>query len=734
MDSTSEDEIKGATPAWSQVPLVPKPPMGTQAHPKKGHIRLIISLLICLAWLCPITILLVLNWKAYIVGASVGCGFKHNCDYDPFAENPFAQAQRLDKRDHNIMGALQFVAKALEVWFIVIAACLAYDLTMILAAKRDGLPIGYLMTHVEFSDLKSLFDLSFWGSVKPLKRTDGRRDQWNFWLCGFVFFMFCLCVLSNLMGPATAVLVLPAQGWRDMHHPQATIQFERVASADPPSNLPTCVNCDASALAAGNYTCTNQYSATLDQWSSAVWAGLNLSVVEFTQPQYDLETLPITEEGEVSFTFNITADPGQPIWTPSRQVLWNISTDVLDYSVVKDSKSFVNATEDTTNQIDPDLYKSYRNSLKALIHRTGPIFGFTGSCYRGNVSVVSLLDENSVRCYNCNSDPVLVKCIHVGPGWGESKTNHSQFFIGDPDIRSAGDVEVDIYSSAQAVYFNTTSLPCSEALSLRESRLCWDHVFATEPSSDMRNISLSQQIFEYTLPRLGAPNATKWCENYAYYNLSDYTIDPDDSTNPLLLVELNNMPNTTGTDPMTIHPDWFLAGWSVARSGTVDGYRAAARNTVSALKSLVNSAPTPDPTVDGPLILFAFEHFFTVGHTMSLVNYDYVNVTAQPSAENKAQPRIEMYVSLYVWAYGLDTRTSHLGVVVAIAGSVVVILRVAVGLITRSREKTPIELVAAALEHVHRGELEGLSNEREVARVRYRVGHDDRGGVVFAAG
>jgi hypothetical protein len=55
------------------------------------------------------------------------------------------------------LGALQFVAKVLEVWFSIVAASLVYDLTMLLATQRKGVPIGYLLTHVEFGDILTLF-------------------------------------------------------------------------------------------------------------------------------------------------------------------------------------------------------------------------------------------------------------------------------------------------------------------------------------------------------------------------------------------------------------------------------------------------------------------------------------------------------------------------------------------------------------------------------------------------
>jgi len=58
------------------------------------------------------------------------------------------------------------VAKALEVWFSIVAASLVYDFTILLARQTEGLPIGYLMAHVEFSDILTLLERDFWALLQ----------------------------------------------------------------------------------------------------------------------------------------------------------------------------------------------------------------------------------------------------------------------------------------------------------------------------------------------------------------------------------------------------------------------------------------------------------------------------------------------------------------------------------------------------------------------------------------
>src|SRR5579871_1443219 len=54
-----------------------------QTHGQKHFIRRLAFELFCFAWICPIILLLYLNFKGWIVGAGVGCrlpGLKNACD------------------------------------------------------------------------------------------------------------------------------------------------------------------------------------------------------------------------------------------------------------------------------------------------------------------------------------------------------------------------------------------------------------------------------------------------------------------------------------------------------------------------------------------------------------------------------------------------------------------------------------------------------------------------------
>jgi hypothetical protein len=145
------------------------------------------------------------------------------------------------------------------------------------------------------------------------------------------------------MGPATAILVLPALGWKDVQVPN-NVQFGEIESEGPPQH------CDT----AGNYTCW--YSTNLDEWSIAVIAGWNETQINF--PDYSgLLTPIVSQQAAVSFAFNVGQDTGL-FWLPNRNVLSDVSSDFLQFVAVKDDKTLAEA-EKYTNIMDGGFLQTY---------------------------------------------------------------------------------------------------------------------------------------------------------------------------------------------------------------------------------------------------------------------------------------------------------------------------------------------------------------------------------------
>jgi hypothetical protein len=707
----------------SQTPDPAPAVMIKPEHHKTSIFRTVVSQLFGLGWIGVIVALLVINYIGWRIGASVGCGVKKSCDYDPFTPDAFKRAAEMDKKDHNILGALQFVAKALEVWFMVLAASLVYDLTMLLAAKGDGLPLGYLMTHVEFTDVLALGERTFWASANP-KNHGGWLSRRAFLLYGFVSLVAINCIIANLMGPAAAVLVLPTLGWAEIDF-KNTQQFAQSGVADPPRNISVAFGCTDSALAAHNYTCTNIYSGAVDAFSGSLLAGQNQSQTD----QVLGSIIPgISQEGLVSFAFNFT-DPNGGFWVPSRQVLRELSDDYAPYTLTKISSELPkNYTRPVINEtavyyynrtIDQSLYDSYRNSLQAVLHRQGPTINLNGFCYRGNSTLIEIEKNKSVRCFNGSNywTDFPVKCIKQGSAWNTYDT-HADFSIGETSGRNADGISVNVYGTNQAVYIDTANVPCTMDQNSPDSQNCdWNTIFGWDIFPEMKNMSLNQQIIQYTL---SGSNASVWCDSIGYLNFTDYTLDPSPITNFLSLIGTDTPGNVSATEPIDVHPDWLLAAWSTTRSGTVDPERAVAQNVRAALASVVNSVPPKDINADDSVMDdLVLQHFFILGHGLTMIDY---NTTIAPNGKSNdpAHPVFKVALDIRVWAYGLGSRTAKLGAIVAIIGVIVVIMRSVVSIMTRFKRKRTLELFATALEY-HQANFGHLSTEKEINAIRFRA-------------
>lgn len=244
----------------------------TESTESRHILRRALFQLFCLTWLIPILYMLVRNWTHWLVGASAFCP-SGKCWADTFdvnAANVFDTARRLNKNSHDLIGALQFVAKALEVWFVIIASSLVYLYTMTLAEKREGLPVGFIAWPTEFSDLPSIFDKSLWSTAFSRQyRGSGLATRLQIFVALTVF----LCLLCNVMGPAIAVLVIPSLQW--VRAPTVGVGvFDQVTSNSPPDANALISDiglqygsrpCSVAQLTAGNYSCTaNSLGQSLD--------------------------------------------------------------------------------------------------------------------------------------------------------------------------------------------------------------------------------------------------------------------------------------------------------------------------------------------------------------------------------------------------------------------------------------------------------------------------------------
>ncbi|KAI9864676.1 MAG: hypothetical protein M1813_003166 [Trichoglossum hirsutum] len=688
------------SPTPPQIPTIQQPPAGetqaTKKPPCGPYCQRLCSPenLISILWLGPALTLLILNFQNHIVGASIGCRGS-GCHINSASPNQVEQAQRLDKKDHDALGALQFVAKGLEVWFMFVAGCLVYSL-MTRLSRKDGLPLNLLTVYAEFLGLLYLWDLAkaLWKNIKPYRGLNGNTmaattvpattpangngngDGWKHYrLYMFVGFAAILCVVANLMGVATAVLVLPTQQWIDINSRELFV-FDQMKSAQPPSDPSVANGCNSGLLAAGNYSCTsNLYSANLDEMTAAA-----VSTERQTKGRNGTLLPPVSQEDDLTFSVNVSAT-ATTIWVPNRQVLRDFSVDWSKYGAAA-----------TSNDLGPDYPDSARfnQSLQARLQRNGPIVGLTSSCIIGNVSVFTVDNDREVRCYPGKEN---IKCIRWGSGWPDNTQAASGEFVVANAEDSDLNMSVAIYATNRASYLKLDE-PC-----LHMGLCNWDAIFSVPSLSPAlsapKNISGSQQSFEYNLT--GA-NSLVMCSTAQYLGFATYVLNP--APNILNLVELDVLTKEDNdAEGILVHPDWNLAAWSVDRNGVVPSTKGSALPFVQAIGRWLGNE---DP------LRFNFIHQYAVMQALSMITYTTTNASRtnpppQQQSNGQQPPTLKSWATVRLWKYGLDSRTSRLGAFVMLFGCVCVVLSL---FLYEEGARSLTQLMIEALLHPHLGAVD----------------------------
>ena len=90
--TTVQERTRGPLPATDEI-------LETRPEGRPGLFWVFGLLFLCLGWLAPVITLLVLNFKGYIAGASVGCGFG-TCDDNALTGNWGKTSAGLELKDH----------------------------------------------------------------------------------------------------------------------------------------------------------------------------------------------------------------------------------------------------------------------------------------------------------------------------------------------------------------------------------------------------------------------------------------------------------------------------------------------------------------------------------------------------------------------------------------------------------------------------------------------------------
>ncbi|KAL8735397.1 MAG: hypothetical protein Q9166_000942 [cf. Caloplaca sp. 2 TL-2023] len=697
------------------IPVAPTPRRARRSRVLLHWLSHIMSLL----WIAPIAVLLWLNLSRHVIGASVWCP-GGNCDAQTNSDSAIERASKLDSQDHNINGALQFVAKALEVWFFFVATSLVYDMAIMFAKHGRGLPVGYLLTHLEFGDIRYIVNPLLWTSPLPHQQGVSEKRGRVIKLYMFAVVTAMLTILANLMGPAAAVLVLPTLQWVDT--PRIMYQtFNGTGAVHHPSGDDLFTKCSSAELNVGNFSCnTNPYGPSLDEWAAQSIASIRQAKAYDSRP-----IIAASQEAALQFTINGTANK-DVTWIPSRQVLREMSHD------------FLKARGEYATEIPPEYPdREFNNSLQTILQRQGPSLGFQGGCYTGNATDIDLDGGRWIRCYTgytVDEDTEYTKCLRLGLGSAD-RDNYSQFFLENLDKSvTQNKTAVGVYWADRATYYNDTGdfgSGIKDCLARDDRKDCdWDKIFAAPLPDELANTTVNVGVVSYKVPGPDREDGRVWCEHVVYQSFPTYSVDTSPRSNLQNLIILNNLPKVEKEAiPLAMNPNWFLAAWSVDYNTTLDGERQIVKE-LSRVLPLTYEKGMNSLSARG----FIFLHIYALGQSLSMVNHYTYDAPADPTStearqadKDKAHPIFRTYATIHVWAYSLNGRTSKLGVFVVTLGALCVIARFLIGLTMEIQERSTVEMLAAAFAHRHQGEFKGLEEENHMAKVRYQVVEDGEG-------
>jgi hypothetical protein len=312
---------------------------------------------------------------------------------------------------------------------------------------------------------------------------------------------------------------------------------------------------------------------------------------------------------------------------------------------------------------------------------------------------------------NSDGTPVSTICIRTGSGWGGSQLA-SQFFVANYTSPSSSPITVNTYSSDTAIYLNSTNYYCASSNATTGGAKCdWDSLFSAEPSALIKNLTINPSVVEY----IWSDGITvSWCFTSTFLRYPTYILDTSSTTNPLTFVSLfDNGPLTTSDEPIFVHPDWSLVGWVVDRGATI----AVDQPRAQVLENFLTL---------GEIGAWGFNYFqiTTSAQILSLIDY----VTEAPSADHSPTPLLPILshsIRVYVYAYNLQSGTSILGVVVAIAGILIVLIKMLFGVIVYTKKRDALEFLEIALEQEPPGIFVPPEESENRGNVRFRFGGDD---------
>lgn len=325
-------------------------------------------------------------------------------------------------------------------------------------------------------------------------------------------------------------------------------------------------------------------------------------------------------------------------------------------------------------------------SMQISSQRNGPAIIVSDlNINAGYIRSISVDDNKSVTCMDRWTTTQLngtgnfteyTKCTRNGTGWNN---NNSQagFSIGNQSEPDGGTevvtrLDVLVYFSDKTTYYGSDlnrdphDVAC---LTGNSSTSCdWDDIFspAKVNGSHFNGIFSNTTIVEWSsFP--DDPYWKIWFEFVSYIQFGVYSVDLSVG-NEMSFADLNS--GGPESEQLVIDPLWTLAAWSVDVGGTVN----ASRFPTLLPKGSDYASDIMD--TDEEAYEFFSLNLFAIAQTMSLISYESTILNKTTAYDKNKDKVLYNWVTRRVWAYGLGTRTSRLGVAVVCVGMVTVVFRV----------------------------------------------------------
>lgn len=565
----------------------------------------------------------------------------------------------------------------------------------------------------------------------------------------FAFGVAFLCILANLIGPGIAVLLIPTVQiiYTDPTYPQ---RFTTLSSASAPQGPNAIPWCTAEQLAANGYTCTEStYDTNLDSMVNYIYSQLQQDFLAHGKVWNGVA--PPTQEEALVFQFNVTAlNPHNAsvytAWAPSRQTVRDLSRDQEWY--------FDNGTNADSE------YAGLSNSMTLNLQREGPIVSVTQTLWGGNLTVTQVDDQRAIHCYHkwwwiAETDQYYAKCFRAGSGWN-STGGIAEFQVGT--VNSGWLLDWGPPRPAQARSFfadNATYILDDWSTGNLKSQPCFPN--GTLPSDAGCDYD---SIFKAPLPSLLPQNLTSWtsnafiienvlmndtslafvAESYLTLGFTTYGVEVTNATysSEFGVVQISDLPDMTQTSPIALNASWYLGVWSCNNTNDVSMFRYSAWALQTSIADLYDQVNT-NGSIDWSGIDFSNWSqlsLYTVLQAASLIPYNVTDPATDGinlSPDDMYHPSLAKNAMRQVYAYGIDSRTSILGVVTTIMGIIVALGRAGLSFVTRVRHREPLELLVAAMKHPHMSEFEGCGeSERKMAKVRFRIDDSREDKIIFS--